>query len=557
MSLSTLLPPDLTPGVGTDWDRLRTTVAEWRPDLIVLIARKMPRLDEVLELRFADIAPVVSDLAIPFAAHQIKGGRVAVVDDIVNVGSTIGQALKAVERFGASASRGFALHSRLGSGPELADMSIVGRRDLDPETYQALCQQIPASVSALIKPYDLDFPILRCRVLRPIRTGDDLQFACSQIFGDDVYNLPARYDGGGGHRITIDFPYAGGLEKIRLYLDEDTGDVNVVPMKISSPLAIGTIPATGWLRDAYERLTSALGQSHDEERVKVAMFLDSLRVGAAFLERTSQFLLPTTEPLSQGDAQLIFGPAAATLPNIEFEDLLASPPILVGRSTETSPAYAEIWTPEFAAEVQGASPSTDPVSYAATLYRVLASWAGSQDPSSYRLPWPYSKEQVAEVPYLRLRVGFTFADFHQILRELGRSSESDDGERPRSDWAWRRTASKLLDRLIDIGTVVPTIAKYDGVFYRVYRKGESDLAREHMVASVVLGMEYYNKPMSLIRISKIAVIASLSMNEVQGTKVGVLERGNVFLLDEDVVNRPAEIARFMVRLGRIRRASGG
>ncbi|MHC2284099.1 hypoxanthine-guanine phosphoribosyltransferase [Bradyrhizobium diazoefficiens] len=63
-------------------------VRDYSPDLVVLVARKMPRLVEALNLSLGD-AVCVSDHAIPFVHPNIKGARVAIVDDIWNVGTTM------------------------------------------------------------------------------------------------------------------------------------------------------------------------------------------------------------------------------------------------------------------------------------------------------------------------------------------------------------------------------------------------------------------------------------------------------------------------------------
>ena len=96
---STVLPSQgIEAGVDASrsgvWLALVDQVRSWRPDVVVLVARKMPRLAQALELDFG--APTLTDLAVPFADGAFAGARVAVVDDVVNVGSTFAAARASV-----------------------------------------------------------------------------------------------------------------------------------------------------------------------------------------------------------------------------------------------------------------------------------------------------------------------------------------------------------------------------------------------------------------------------------------------------------------------------
>jgi hypothetical protein len=76
------------------FSELRRRIEELRPALIVAIARKGPRLDE-LSARFGSSifppnVPVVSQKALPFIDNDsLRGCRVAVFDDAVIWGSTM------------------------------------------------------------------------------------------------------------------------------------------------------------------------------------------------------------------------------------------------------------------------------------------------------------------------------------------------------------------------------------------------------------------------------------------------------------------------------------
>ena len=76
-----------------DFYQLAGLVRRSKPETVVLVARKMPRLCSALSLDFGE-AHVISDMAIPLSESILRGRRVAIVDDFINAGSTIDRALR-------------------------------------------------------------------------------------------------------------------------------------------------------------------------------------------------------------------------------------------------------------------------------------------------------------------------------------------------------------------------------------------------------------------------------------------------------------------------------
>lgn len=93
-SLHRFLPP-------TDWHELAQRVRQYRPDVVILVARKMPRIAELLSLDFGSRPVIVSDYAIPFIHEFIRKSRVVVIDDLINVGTTISNVKSMAEACGA------------------------------------------------------------------------------------------------------------------------------------------------------------------------------------------------------------------------------------------------------------------------------------------------------------------------------------------------------------------------------------------------------------------------------------------------------------------------
>jgi hypothetical protein len=158
------------------WHELADRTRRFEPTVVVLIARKMPRLAELFRLSFGDRALVLSDLAIPFAHRFIAQQRVAIVDDVVNVGSTLQRAHDCVKACGAATIRLFALGTK---NREKSDNTLIENtpieyshfEPLSEKAYDDLVTEVPAAIRQLAKPYDLEFPIIHCRLAAPARSA--------------------------------------------------------------------------------------------------------------------------------------------------------------------------------------------------------------------------------------------------------------------------------------------------------------------------------------------------------------------------------------------------
>lgn len=552
------------PPASADWFALREAVRDFKPDLIVLVARKMPRIDEAAGLGLASIATVISDLAIPFSAPFVRGARVALIDDSVNVGSTVARAHQRLQAQGAAEVRSFALYSResnrAGTVVELLDLQLVAADPFNEQLWCEAAHQAPILVSGLNKPYDLDFPVLDCMLAEPLRSGNELLANLSLNHGQHAFDVSTAFGRERNlHRFSIDLvSNDGAFSKVRLYLDGKSGRVNVVPMAIASPLPLEpSSSAPAWAHDTYDRLVQAAGPSPaDELRARASLFVNSLELGIAFLADVADVIRPrTTTLIDMGEAQLIFGPAVRNLefPSDLIEEETAHPSgnrasdveQQVVSTLRTSPAAKKLW-PQISEIVDSRAVTTDPIVRAVAVFESLSDAVGSSDLGGYRLTWPYAREAVLEDPYLRLRIGFTAGDLNGILRQAATKT--------RDEVSWRRTTSKVLDRLIDCGVVVPTIAVLDGNLYRVYRKGESG-PRDETVDRVLLGLAQYGAGLSRTRMSKVAVITSFLRPMSSAAHVAPFERGNALALDDDVLDSETEIVGYLRRTGKVVRNS--
>ena len=171
---------------------------------------------------------------------------------------------------------------------------------------------------------------------------------------------------------------------------------------------------------------------------------------------------------------------------------------------------------------------------------------GAKDPDSYQLCWPYSKEEVRDRPYLRLRIGPTWNDVKALVRLVLTSVSGADFQQV-SDGE----LSRLLDRHVDDGSVVPTFAQYGECTYRIYRKGETD-AHEEAIEKICYAWSTSGKSLSDTRAAKILSILHFAPNSRDVMAVAAMERGTVAVFPQDLLDESTQIVAYMRRTGRLR-----
>ena len=529
------------------WRELAAQVRDYEPQVVVLIARKAPRVRQALALDFGAGALTVSDLALPFLGTTCSGMRVAVVDDVVNVGSTVRTTYEKVTAAGADDVRVFAIAHRPGN--ELADIpvSYVSDDPLDDVELRRFASRIPDELQGLAKPYDLDFPLLRCRLQSERHQfGDILQFLKDRYGEGRSWDLTsARGAALGVRRAAVDME-TGTHDKVRLYVDA-AGCVNLVPIAVS-PVLPTEEPRGKSAQALWSEVAPAARAENLEALARLRLFCDSLSLGTRFMAENADWLSQAPEPLDLDEAELIFGPRVRrfSLGHLTEVDASESRP----RPTASTPspflAYAEEMNfSERILKRTGNGDRPDVLSLFIAIFDELAELVGASDPSKFQWPAPSAKA-IRENSYLRLRIGPTAYDLIDLIREAsGRQSPPE---------VTRQQVSRLLDRFIDAGSVVPTTTTQDGRVYRIYRKGESD----HKVAvadRIHFALTNYDRPITRTRLAK--VMAALSFNDQDDSMLEVknLTRGNVPAFRDDLLNAGSDVTAWLRDNGHIRRAS--
>jgi hypothetical protein len=535
------------------WLLLAKKVRQFQPTVVVLIARKAPRIAQAFELEFGTSALVVSDLAIPFCTRELRNARVAIIDDTVNVGSTLLHARSAVLEAGAAEVRMFVVANSASTArlTELEDLIVADPTPLQASSREALSAEIPGRLQALGRPYDLDFPLLHCHLPAEKEGFLQLSAALSERYGSDsVYDLSTPMGAEAGvRRLTVDLSDAVATPmKIRIYLNQRDGMCVLAPIKLQTPIPVHR-PEAAWARAIWDELGTDTVDDV-EARGRLRIFLDSLAVGFEFVRSNCDvFLCDSEHPLLRGEAELTFGPRIT-----EATRFLAGWPFLTDKEEEEPASAGDSCSPFLPTarasglvdaveeRIEGAP---DELSAFIALFNTLAEWVGADNPSQFRLGWPMPAEAIQREPYQRLRIGPTFADLVVLIDELAPNLPHHEA---------RPIVSRLLDRFIDEGGVVPTTAVYKGKLYRIYRKGEKD-PRDRISLRTRRAWQEYGRPLSLTRVSKLSAILAFSEDvDASDTAVATLERGNVFCHARTVLHDEAEISHRLLRTNQLERA---
>jgi len=545
------------------WVSLAETIKLFSPDVCVLIARKMPRLLQSLSLTFGDTI-IISDLAIPFVHRFLKGARVAIIDDLVNVGSTLSHVRHLVEVCNPSEIQLFALGAR-----RLKDKVVLGvecaiPHELSPAQYYSIVADVPRYLLSIPKPYDLEFPVIPCRLLPPISNGRHLlEWLISEFPNNRVHDLGVNPNDSDLHRITLDMPAEAGYNlKLRLYIDNQKKICNVVSFAI--PPILNTLLNSdyspiekliiGNLEDKFSKLPKGLTDKEHDPILRIRLFVRSWEFGTRSLSRLADVLaLQNDTALDLSDASLLFGPHNVNVFSDAAEVLLSQNIKQTDSSNDLNmegPSNLKMieshMESSFAELVTSRTESLNEKAIFRTIFEVLSTLVGAENPDDYCLKWPFTIKDVKENNFLRLKVGLTFADLVDIMTDILGSN---------TDLPIHNLVSYLLDSSIDYGEVVPTTAFIEGRYLRIFRKGENK-ERDLAVRRVLYALQNHGKPLSLTRIAKITAILSYSADFSDSISPSTLERGNVASIRKSSVDLESPvIAEYLRDIGAIKMAN--
>jgi len=555
------------------WQRVCERVQTYQPDFAVLVARKMPRIIEALNLNLGGQVICVSDQALPFVGTQLANARVAIVDDIWNVGTTMLRARDRVLQSGAREVRLFALGTRDEAKTAEAGVYLGNVGSLSDRNYRLLVNSVPRLLRSVPKPYDADFPLIPCVLRAPFSTWEQSWAWLQSRFGEAAHaTIDQEQLTNGLPRASITLRHEWGWTiKVRLYFDFRQRICNVVPMALAPTLPLENDYPTG---SASFRVFSLLaGLSHvqsgrqlEYERRdglgRATAYCDSL----LFVEDVTHALngllqRSSLAPFSLQEFGSEFGPAAlheceallgATLPQPSHnmvEAFMRRRAVLVSEqpshpsviSNEQVTARAKL----YAEQSQPLRKILD------ALLQDLARAVGADDPDKYSLCSPFTRDEIATDPYKRLRIGFTYGELLEFVR--ANQGEFSAARHPNLELAF----SALVDWFIDTGAMVPTISFQGSSCVRIYRKGEANPTYDEEYLRFQLALKQlptkdrkYLVEKGSTRLSKIAAIMSMGVAPATHLRPGAFERGTVAMLGKTVIERSdAEVTIMLHRLG--------
>ena len=549
------------------WQVLAEAVRDYNPDIVVLVARKTPGIVRLLELDFGP-ACVISDFAISYTHSIFSNSRVAIVDDLVNVGSTMENARNRVLGAGACEARLFALAMCEEKATIVKDVFYSENSPWPLEYAKSFAVQIPHALLFANKPYDFEFPIIPCTISMPYLTENDLFVKLKEIFGiGSIFDITHPYMRKKGlFRWSVILPQQDSSNfKLRFYVDINSRICNLVPFAISKlnhqyeggfqGLPVELSPFVDAFYLSLNSLPKNVEVISGESIFRASLFLRSWVWGLNFLDSSLAEVLAVTDVarISLDDVQILFGSDIRRC----FEESCIS---IVNDHRKvdncsigscSSPQSFLSYCPDLINNpiIQTAlSEGLGAFDLFISLFKALSDIVGAEDPRKYALSGPYTKEQISENPYLRLRIGLTFSDLLGLCDQIAQIT----GEYYLSSPC---CISAMLDWAIDQGGVVPVVACYDGHLYRVYRKGERT-PHDEGCRQKYFAISSYNEPISRTRMAKVFAIMAFSARIPDTVSPSALPRGNVgtFSADSVLNDDNCDITRYFRDTGLIEKA---
>ena len=231
------------------WLTLSEKIAAFKPDVIVLLAPKMPLIYKVLKFLDPTLfnAPlVISDFAIDYLPdNYLKNKKIAIVADYINNTTSMLKVKENLKKFSNVSSQCFAISKVTANNfkdnikddheyaPKDASQEIVfaDPQNISLYTYRLNLNYLYQSFICLTYPVEIEFPVLY------VDTPKKFDFDQFIIDIDDTDGLVAnRQDGfesfsAGINKISVDvFPGRGVNDKWRFYFDMAENRLFFVPM---------------------------------------------------------------------------------------------------------------------------------------------------------------------------------------------------------------------------------------------------------------------------------------------------------------------------------------
>lgn len=470
-----------------DWGRLKECIDSFSPTVIIYLARKMPRIAEVLRWEFPN-ALVVSDFALPWLRVKLQGERVAIVDDIVRKGTTIEHVKKRVNACNPLEIQSFAVArcaiadasaepENSGAPSDTSAVICSAQSRLTGSSYSNFTHNHAKALWLLSKSYEIEFPVFVMNYAQDSLEGWEILRQLKECFGDEAVHSTISgedFDDTGLLRCSIDLLPERSLNyKFRVYFDDEHHRAVLVPMASHhSELSWECCRELDEkLKALFSNVPDELETFQEETAARAKQFVASLDFGLTVLSTMRGFFVPIPDAplIDLCDASMLFGSdiaselAEITLPTEPTKFCAPSNSEDLERQ-DSSDFWITAERLTLLDEVETRSrPFKSRTLIFIAFFDVLAEWVGELDPTTSKFTDSDFVENLHRDPYTRLRRGPTFGELLSIFGQLWDMTDTRK---------LRHAVSNCLDHCIDRGSVVPV---FNSQQKRIFRKGEAPL----------------------------------------------------------------------------------
>ena len=536
------------------------------PELIIAIARKMPRILEYAGILGTSGCQIVTERALPWVSNTLSPNGYAVFcDDILNWGSTLSHYVEFAQRHGMRnvQVRVYAMReTRRGQHRSLFrnGVNLTVSRSFDEGSYWRFETSLPQQLVTMGKPFDIDFPILTIPLSEAdaCRTTENWLDSLGAIFAS-VHNLTTPTQRSAGiTSISILEPMSVNIQdvvpryrrrhnpttKIRLYVSKSERLLRIVPMwivPIHESILFGDKKVfSSELNSIFAEVSSLALQGEPfphEPRYNLFTYLLSFSYGQMFLPHIESLISGrhVAQPsIAERDLELLFGRSVSDYLKPRLDALLCAQQPVVGL-LEHFPAYeppSQYLKPDRARKIalelkkRGYLYGTTQ-SVIRESMRIIDGQVGADRSCDDR-----------HLSYNRLRDGLPLCDLWRLARTVLRKETAPSFEE----------MSFLLDYYVDLGVVVPMVERIGAYYVRSYRRGEADavefmevvynLLKRHgeLFPDTPLNITFLKKILGAIAIYHPGRLPIMPMFEYRGTVPFMISDDGIGIELEDAID---------------------
>lgn len=399
------------------WTSFARKVEEAKPTVIIAAARRMCRAVQLIRLLdsnlFSNIPAIYSDFAIEFLGSSLGDQDVLIIDDTVNVGSTLKNIWERVDKYRPNSNKCLVMARKNGeirAYDKSFPVDTICPKDWTDEDYKINLTNLSHALWILNLPLEVEFPVYKYKVDK-IFLAELPSLLEKNWPGSTCHRLDiAKASSLGLHRYSIDLdPGNKSINKIRIFTDDLNGELVIAPMAHCWPCG------------------------NDVREWRLERYIASMNL---FKEYAMRLEVPVDQKPDPKESALLFGDVYPNNIEINFN-----------KTSEYITNFYKYEWPKFRDECLDSVQQSSIDNCFQLFFNKLA----------------HHVEENSSTDYNRLRIGPTFGELQDIINELWEIAPTFSPE------GLHVYISEMLDHYIDQGFIVPTL---DEKGIRRFRKGE-------------------------------------------------------------------------------------